>query len=74
MSIDVTRLNGNRVQVRVVDDGIGFDPATAPDGFGLTGMTERLSLVHGTLSVSSAPGAGTTLTAELPTDPGVVRA
>ena len=74
VSIDVTRLNGNRVQVRVVDDGIGFDPATAPDGFGLTGMTERLSLVHGTLSVSSAPGAGTTLTAELPTDPGVVRA
>lgn len=74
VTIDVSRVNDDRLRVRVIDDGIGFDPATAPDGFGLTGMTERLSLVHGTLSVTSAPGAGTTLTAELPTDPGGVRA
>lgn len=56
-----------RVRVEVVDDGIGFDPAVAPDGFGLTGMTERLALVQGTLRVRSAPGAGTALEAELPT-------
>ncbi|MDX2025370.1 sensor histidine kinase [Microcella sp.] len=74
VTIDVSRVNDDRLRVRVIDDGIGFDPAAAPDGFGLTGMTERLSLVHGTLSVTSAPGAGTTLTAELPTDPGGVRA
>lgn len=57
---------GDRVRVRVTDDGIGFDPTSAADGFGLTGMTERLALVHGQLDVRSAPGAGTTLTAELP--------
>ena len=74
VSIDVARIDADRVRVRVVDDGIGFDPVTAPDGFGLTGMTERLSLVHGTLTVTSAPGAGTTIIAELPTDAGVVRA
>lgn len=71
VSIDVARIDADRV--RVTDDGIGFDPGMAPDGFGLTGMTERLSLVQGTLTVTSAPGAGTTLTAELPTCAGAVR-
>ncbi len=74
ITIHVNRSNANRVRVRVVDDGIGFDPAAAPDGFGLTGMTERLALVHGTLTVTSAPGAGTTLVAELPTGTNVVSA
>jgi len=53
------------VRVTVSDDGIGFDPATAPDGFGLSGMRDRLSIVGGSLSVTSAPGTGTTLTAEV---------
>lgn len=66
ISIAVSAANGERVRVSVIDDGIGFDPETAPDGFGLTGMSERLALVHGTLTVTSAPGAGTTLVAELP--------
>jgi signal transduction histidine kinase len=74
VSIDVARSDADRVRVRVIDDGIGFDPVTAPDGFGLTGMTERLSLVHGTLTVTSAPGAGTTLIAELPLGADAVRA
>lgn len=56
-----------RVRVTVSDDGIGFDPDLAPDGFGLTGMTERLALVRGTLSVSSTPGNGASIDAELPT-------
>jgi len=54
------------VRLTVSDDGIGFDPSTAPQGFGLSGMTERLALVGGTLRVTSAPGTGTVLVAELP--------
>lgn len=72
ISIAVSAANGERVRVSVIDDGIGFDPETAPDGFGLTGMSERLALVHGTLTVTSAPGAGTTLIAELPADAALV--
>jgi signal transduction histidine kinase len=56
----------DRVRLTVSDDGIGFEPSTAPHGFGLSGMTERLALVGGTLRVTSAPGAGTVLVAELP--------
>lgn len=66
ITIAVSAAIGERVRVSVIDDGIGFNPDTAPDGFGLTGMSERLALVHGTLTVTSAPGAGTTLVAELP--------
>jgi signal transduction histidine kinase len=57
----------------VRDDGRGFDPAHAPgsrastlDGFGLAVMRERVASIGGRLSVSSAPGAGTTVTATLP--------
>lgn len=68
ISVVVTAAEGDapRVRVTVTDDGIGFDPATSRDGFGLSGMTERLALVHGSLSVESHPGSGTTLVAELP--------
>lgn len=45
----------------VTDDGHGFDPATPPTGFGLSGMRERLALVGGTLDLASS-AAGTTLT------------
>ena len=54
------------VNVSVRDDGVGFDPAIKSDGFGLLGMHERVELLDGTLTISSAPGAGTTVVATLP--------
>ncbi len=57
--------NAGAVGVRIADDGDGFDPENANDGFGLGGMRDRLALVGGTLDVSSSP-AGTVLTATLP--------
>jgi signal transduction histidine kinase len=53
------------VRLRVHDDGTGFDPRTA-SGFGLRGMRERAAQVDGTLDVRSAPGAGTSITVEVP--------
>jgi signal transduction histidine kinase len=61
-----------RLQVLVQDDGCGFDPAAALAGAkssGLRGMHERARLLGGRLQVSSDPGAGTLVTAELPFDP-----
>jgi signal transduction histidine kinase len=45
------------------DDGIGFDPKTAPlEGhYGLVGMHERALLCNGRLEINSVPGAGTTV-------------
>jgi signal transduction histidine kinase len=66
LSITLTR-KGNAVVAIVEDDGKGFEPdAAAPDGLGLLGMKERLALVGGTLRIEAAPGAGTTIAAEVP--------
>jgi signal transduction histidine kinase len=54
------------LRVRVVDEGCGFDPGAASDGFGLIGMRERIGLAGGTLELQTALGEGTTIVAELP--------
>ncbi len=54
-------------QLSVQDDGVGFDPGAASRGnHGLVGMRFRVEAERGQLSVRSAPGQGTTLTARLP--------
>jgi signal transduction histidine kinase len=57
---------GREVCLRVIDDGSGFDPATArTGGLGLRSMNERMRQLAGSLSISSRPG-GTTVEARLP--------
>ncbi|MFL6126960.1 sensor histidine kinase [Actinophytocola sp.] len=55
------------LHVTVRDDGQGFDSAEPGAGFGLATMRERVGAVGGVLSITSARGAGTTVTAVLPT-------
>jgi PAS domain S-box-containing protein len=43
------------------DNGRGFDVTRRCDGFGLTGMRERIESMAGTLQLWSAPGQGTRL-------------
>jgi signal transduction histidine kinase len=62
--VDLER-NGRGVRVRVTDDGHGFDPKRAR-GLGILGMGERVKRLGGTFTIDSAPGRGTTVTAELP--------
>ncbi|MDQ5977597.1 MAG: sensor histidine kinase [Verrucomicrobiota bacterium] len=56
-----------RISLTIHDDGKGFDPAgvagPASGHFGLQGMRERAKRLGGQLDITSAPGAGTTLTA-----------
>ena len=58
--------DGGHIHVLVRDDGSGFDLARRTDGFGLLGMRERVELLDGVLDVDSAPGKGTTISAQLP--------
>lgn len=60
------RTDDGVVSLTVRDDGSGFDATSPTSGFGLGGMRDRLALVGGALTISSAPGAGTQLTATLP--------
>ena len=54
------------IAVSVSDNGIGFEPGRRIGGLGLKGIEERVRELHGTLAITSAPGAGTTLTIRLP--------
>jgi signal transduction histidine kinase len=54
-----------QVDVLVRDDGVGFDPDAPREGFGITGMRERVGLADGTLAIASRPGEGTTVQATL---------
>ena len=65
-------IGDDRVEFTIADDGRGFDPslvAAVPgaksDSFGLQATRERVDQLGGTLTVSSAPGTGTSLTIEL---------
>lgn len=53
------------VTVTVSDNGVGFDPAAASDGFGLGGVRERVALVNGKLTIDSGV-RGTALTVTVP--------
>ncbi len=57
----------------IEDDGEGFDVRAVQSdckrrGLGLTGMQERLNAIGGMLSIDSAPGRGTKLLIQLPTE------
>lgn len=57
-------LSDNVLQVQIRDDGVGgADPSR---GTGLTGLTDRVEALGGRLDVSSHPGEGTQITADLP--------
>jgi len=62
--IVVTR-RGERVRVSISDDGAGFDMGRR-EGLGLRGIEERVRELDGVMSLSSAPGDGTTVSIELP--------
>ena len=55
---------GTRASIEIRDDGVGG--ADDANGSGLRGLADRIEALDGRLWVSSPPGAGTTVTAELP--------
>jgi len=63
-----TRRVGDKIQVSVADDGVGFDISELSSkgyrtgGFGLFSIRERLGHIGGRLDVESKPGRGTKVT------------
>jgi len=54
------------VRLDIRDDGAGFDPDRVNGGYGLRGMRSRILQVGGNLLVKTHPGAGTSLSVEVP--------
>ena len=69
VTVDVDLIDGS-LAVSVVDDGRGFDPASASRGpwprFGLQTMQERAAAVGGKFTVESHPGSGTRVGVTVP--------
>jgi signal transduction histidine kinase len=63
--LSVEASNGS-VSISVRDDGVGFEPSIAGQGYGMTGMRERMATLGGELDIVSAPGAGTEIRANVP--------
>ncbi|QAV70768.1 sensor histidine kinase [Salinibacterium sp. UTAS2018] len=70
----------SHVRLTIADNGRGFDPAEVQDAsargvsdsFGLTATRERVEQLDGTLTVTSKPDEGTTVTVDLTVVPSVV--
>ncbi|ORM32243.1 sensor histidine kinase [Williamsia sp. 1135] len=56
----------NAVCLRLVDNGIGFDPTVTREGFGLQGMRDRAAQLGGSVTVESSGGHGTTILMRVP--------
>ncbi|MBX3104855.1 MAG: sensor histidine kinase [Cryobacterium sp.] len=58
-------ISDQHVELKIIDDGKGFQTGAESSGFGLSGMRDRLALVNGSLDVTSSP-KGTALVARIP--------
>jgi signal transduction histidine kinase len=54
------------LSVTIEDDGLGSPVTHASGGFGVTGMRERAAVLGGQITISSDPGRGTVVHADLP--------
>jgi signal transduction histidine kinase len=60
------RQQGGQLIFSVLDDGVGFDAATASTGTGVQNMKDRVASLGGRLVLESQPGKGTIVSGSLP--------
>jgi PAS domain S-box-containing protein len=63
ISLQATR---GAITCTIKDNGIGFDTGGHKQGIGITNMISRAEVLHGSVTLQSAPGQGCTLTVQLP--------
>ncbi|MFG6463748.1 ATP-binding protein [Roseateles sp. DXS20W] len=64
----VTRHHGSYIEIRVEDDGAGFDLQSIQHGRGLKSQIKRAQRLGGKLRIDSSPGHGTRLSLRLPVE------
>lgn len=60
---------GQHLQLRVADDGVGFDYPHGQSGHGLANMQARSVQLGGRLQIQSETGRGTVIVLEMPVEP-----
>lgn len=65
-SIAITlNISESKVQLKIVDNGKGFDTKKQRNGIGLTNIINRAGLFNGTVQINSKPAEGCTVQVEL---------
>jgi PAS domain S-box-containing protein len=61
-------IEGNQIQLQILDDGVGFDlsQVRTEHTLGLVGMRERARLLGGNFHLQASPGEGTSILVTLP--------
>jgi PAS domain S-box-containing protein len=68
----VVECQNNYITLRIQDNGMGFNtgrtvpPQQSPRGMGLTTLEERAGMLHGSFTIRSDPGAGTSVALQFP--------
>jgi signal transduction histidine kinase len=75
----ILAVDGHTTQLKIIDDGVGFEPALSlspasppplaeksGSGLGLMTMRERAEGLNGKIQVTAVPGKGTTVTVTIP--------
>ncbi len=52
---------GDKITIRIWDNGIGFNPEKSKPGIGLKNIKERAKAINGIMNITSAIGNGTTI-------------
>jgi signal transduction histidine kinase len=63
-------INGTHMELRIQDNGIGFDPQTLlPGHYGIIGLREQAELIGAKLTIDSMRNEGTIISVSLPLSP-----
>jgi signal transduction histidine kinase len=60
------QVRDSQLEIKISDNGRGFDPALNTTGFGLQGMQERATAIDSLLKIDSSPGQGCKIKLLLP--------
>ena len=68
--VQLQMINGTHVELRIQDNGVGFDPQTLlPGHYGIIGLREQAELIGAELTIDSRRNEGTMISVSLPLSP-----
>jgi len=66
IDVDISLKKNDMLQMKIADNGVGFNAKAIRAGIGLANMNRRVQLFSGTLTINSAVGKGCKVLAEIP--------
>jgi PAS domain S-box-containing protein len=66
IEVDISLKKKNLLQMKITDNGVGFNVKTTKEGIGLANMNRRVQLFSGHFTINSAVGKGCKVLAEIP--------